>query len=187
MMLYSFIPYIMGMYLLGELVVVYTLFPLPWLQIQLSRQTTRSDASHETSLTHFCPPLRFRNQVPTCDVRETDVSRHNGGTSGAPLKPLRDDSALRTLSSYGGTRGSPIMPRDAVSRTAHVGTVGKNGLMSHCSTSRWCRRWSTGSDWGKTWKRRGCCVSWSASGRGRRASCWLCEDHFYYNRELFFV
>ena len=23
------------------------------------------------------------------------VSRHNGGTSGAPLKPLRDDSALR--------------------------------------------------------------------------------------------
>ena len=22
------------------------------------------------------------------------VSRHNGGTSGAPLKPLRDDSAL---------------------------------------------------------------------------------------------
>ena len=28
----------------------------------------------------------------------------------------------------GGTRGSPIMPRDAVSRTAHVGTVGKNGL-----------------------------------------------------------
>ena len=25
------------------------------------------------------------------------VSRHNGGTSGAPLKPLRDDSALRAL------------------------------------------------------------------------------------------
>ena len=33
--------------------------------------------------------------VPTFAVRETDVSRHNGGTSGAPLKPLRDDSALR--------------------------------------------------------------------------------------------
>ena len=28
----------------------------------------------------------------------------------------------------GGTRGSPIMPRDAVSRTANVGTVGTNGL-----------------------------------------------------------
>ena len=26
------------------------------------------------------------------------VSRHNGGTSGAPLKPLRDDSALRKYS-----------------------------------------------------------------------------------------
>ena len=38
-------------------------------------------------LTHFCPALRFRNQVPTFAVRETDVSR-----------------------------------------TANVGTVGKNGL-----------------------------------------------------------
>ena len=28
--------------------------------------------------------------VPTFAVRETNVSRHNGGTSGAPLKPLRD-------------------------------------------------------------------------------------------------
>ena len=71
------------------------------------------------SLTHFCPPLRFHNQflppVPTFAVRETDVFRHNGGTSGAPIKPLRDDSALRALSSQGfkgGTRGAPIMPRD---------------------------------------------------------------------------
>ena len=40
--------------------------------------------------------------VPTFVVRETDVSRHNGGTSGAPLKPLRDDSALRGLSSLRG-------------------------------------------------------------------------------------
>ena len=24
------------------------------------------------------------------------VTRHNGGTAGAPLKPLRDDSALRS-------------------------------------------------------------------------------------------
>ena len=38
--------------------------------------------------------FNIRNQVPTFAVRETDVSRHNGGTSGAPLKPLRDDSAL---------------------------------------------------------------------------------------------
>ena len=32
--------------------------------------------------------------IPTFAVRETDVSRHNGDTSGAPLKPLRVDSAL---------------------------------------------------------------------------------------------
>ena len=41
----------------------------------------------------------FMPTVPTFAVRETDVSRHYGGTSGAPLKPLRDDSALRALSS----------------------------------------------------------------------------------------
>ena len=29
------------------------------------------------------------------------VSRHDGGTAGAPLKPLRDDSALRILSTLG--------------------------------------------------------------------------------------
>ena len=37
---------------------------------------------------------QFLPTVPTFAIRETDVSRHNGGTSGAPLKPLRDDSAL---------------------------------------------------------------------------------------------
>ena len=35
------------------------------------------------------------------------VSRHNGGTAGALLKPLRDDSALRALSSL---RGAPEVP-----------------------------------------------------------------------------
>ena len=58
----------------------------------------------------------FLPTVQTFAVRETDVSRHNGGTEGAPLKPLRDDSAMRALSSLkclrGGTRGAPIMPRD---------------------------------------------------------------------------
>ena len=39
----------------------------------------------------------FMPTVLTFAVRETDVSRHNGGTSGALLKPLRDDSALRAL------------------------------------------------------------------------------------------
>ena len=47
----------------------------------------------------------FMPTVPTFAVRETDVSRHNGGTSGAPHKSLRDDSALRALSSLRGLRG----------------------------------------------------------------------------------
>ena len=34
------------------------------------------------------------------------VSRHNGGTSGAPLKPLRVDSALKALSTQRGLRGA---------------------------------------------------------------------------------
>ena len=59
----------------------------------------------------------FIPTVPIFAVRETHVSRHNGGTSGAPLKPLRDDSALR----------------------AKVGcenaTVGKNGL-THAVSGR---------------------------------------------------
>ena len=38
------------------------------------------------------------------------VSRHNGGTSGAPLIPLRVDSALRALSSLRGLRGAPEVP-----------------------------------------------------------------------------
>ena len=36
----------------------------------------------------------------------------------------------------GGTRGSPIMPRDAVSQTAHVGTVGTNGLSQDSYTTQ---------------------------------------------------
>ena len=39
--------------------------------------------------------------------------------------------SVRALSSLRGLRGAPevpIMPRDAVSRTANLGTVGKNGL-----------------------------------------------------------
>ena len=48
--------------------------------------------------------------IPTFAVQETDVSRHNGGTSGAPLKPHRDDSALRALSTLRGLRGAPEVP-----------------------------------------------------------------------------
>ena len=37
------------------------------------------------------------------------------------------ESTIDSEGFKGGTRGAPIMPRDAVSRTANVGTVGKNG------------------------------------------------------------
>ena len=52
----------------------------------------------------------FLPTVPTFAVRETDVSRHNGGTSDAPHKPLRNDSALRALSSLRGLRGALEVP-----------------------------------------------------------------------------
>ena len=65
------------------------------------------------------------NEVPTFAVRETASLGIRGDTSGAPLKPLRDDSALRILSSLRGLRGAPEVPplcrETSVSRTANVG------------------------------------------------------------------
>ena len=88
----------------------------------------------------ICTLNSFLPSIPTFAVRETDVSRYNGGASGAPLKPLRDDSALKALSFLRGLRGAPEVPplyrETSVSRTSNVGTVGKNwlqklGLMTH--------------------------------------------------------
>ena len=56
-------------------------------------------------LNPFMPTVAFN----MCCPRDC-VSRHNGGTAGAPLKPLRDDSALRALSSLRGLRGAPAVP-----------------------------------------------------------------------------
>ena len=84
----------------------------------------------------------FMPTVPTFAVRETHVSRHNGGTSGAPLKPLRDDSALRALSSLRGyyyARGALIMSRDAVSRTANVERNGGHKWVNVNSTNNYLR------------------------------------------------
>ena len=87
-------------------------------------------------LTHLCPPLRS-----TFAVRETDVSLHNGGTSGAPLKPLRDDSAQppRALSSLSGLRWAPALPplcretqslgQQMLELSCENATVGTNGLI----------------------------------------------------------
>ena len=62
------------------------------------------------------------------------VSRHNGGTSGAPLKPLRVDSALRAQSSLRGSRGAPEVPplcRETQSLGQQIlnAPVGINGLI----------------------------------------------------------
>ena len=66
------------------------------------------------------------------------VSRHLGGTSGAPLKPLRVDSALRALSTLRGLRGAaegPPLCRETQSLghqmlelSCENATVGTNGL-----------------------------------------------------------
>ena len=58
--------------------------------------------------------LKFNPFMPNgafniCYPRDC-VSRHNGGTSGAPLNPLRVDSALRALSTLRGLRGAPEVP-----------------------------------------------------------------------------
>ena len=82
--------------------------------------------------------------VPTFAVRETDVSRHNGDTSGAPLKPLRDDSALRAVSSLRGLRVAPEVPplcrETLVSRTSNVGTVCKNWLWKRNGGQKWVNK-----------------------------------------------
>ena len=76
----------------------------------------------------FMPTVAFN----ICCPRDC-VSRHNGGTAGAPLKPLRDDSALRALSSLRGLRGTPtVLPlcRETHSLGQQMlnATVGTNGL-----------------------------------------------------------
>ena len=68
------------------------------------------------------------------------VSRHNGGTSGAPLKPLRVDSALRALSSLRGLRGAlevPPLCRETQSLGQQMlnAPVGINGLNTECDWS----------------------------------------------------
>ena len=64
----------------------------------------------QTGCTECCCMCPLSWAVSICSHRSNIccprdcVSRHNGGTSGAPLKPLRDDSALRVLSTLRGLR-----------------------------------------------------------------------------------
>ena len=78
------------------------------------------------------PIGNYSCQFNICCPRDC-VSRHNGGTSGAPLKPLRVDSVLRELSTLRGLRGAPEAPplcRDTQSLGQKMlnATVGINGL-----------------------------------------------------------
>ena len=81
----------------------------------------------------------------TFAVRET---ASNGGTSGAPLKPLRVDSALRALSSPRGLRGAPEVPplcRETQSLGQQMlnAPVGINGLTYvYIETSLYGTNWN---------------------------------------------
>ena len=55
------------------------------------------------------------------------VTRLNGGTAGAPLKPPRVDSALRALSSLRGLRGHPRYPHYAERRSLSDSTCWNGG------------------------------------------------------------
>ena len=65
--------------------------------VALAEQNTRLDQAECDTRAVVINP--FFPTVPTFAVRET-----------APLKPLRDDSALRTLSTLRGLRGAPEVP-----------------------------------------------------------------------------
>ena len=86
----------------------------------------------KTSILNLINPFMPTVAFNICCPRDC-VSRHNGATAGAPLKPLRDDSALRALSSLRGLRGAPAVPplcRETQSLGQQMlnATVGINGL-----------------------------------------------------------
>ena len=100
------------------------LIPLCYIELFAWRRT----AVYENVLCSPPPHQHINPFMPTvafniCCPRDC-VSRHNGGTSGATLKPLRDDSTLIALSPLRGLRGAPEVPplcrETSVSRTANV-------------------------------------------------------------------
>ena len=70
-----------------------------WIFVIQNEITTDQD-----NIYPFVPTVAFSQLSSNICCPRDCVSRHNGGTSGAPLKPLRDDSALRALSSLRGLR-----------------------------------------------------------------------------------
>ena len=67
-------------------------------------ERSEGDSNNASELNPFMLTVAFN----ICCPRDC-VSRHNGGSAGAPLKPLRDDSALRALSTLRGLRGAPLI------------------------------------------------------------------------------
>ena len=86
----------------------------------------------------FLPTVAFSQLSSNMCCSRDRVSRHNGGASGAPLKPLKDDSALRALSTLRGLRGAPEVPplcretqslgQQMLELSCENATVGRNGL-----------------------------------------------------------
>ena len=98
-------------------------------KLKQSGSISRKNGVH--LLNPFMPTVAFN----ICCPRDC-VSRHNGGTAGALLKPLRDDSALRALLFLSGLRGVPAVPplcRETQSLGQQMlnATVGINGLTMH--------------------------------------------------------
>ena len=75
------------------------------------------------------------HKVNICCPRDC-VSRHNGGTSGSPLKP---DSALRALSTLRGLRGAPEVPP----LCRETQSLGQQMLNATCVSQPSCTRVSS--------------------------------------------
>ena len=100
------------------------------------------------------PVGNYSYQFFICCPRDC-VSRHNGGTSGAPLKPLRVDSALKALSTLRGLRGAPEVPpicREAQSLGQQMlnAPFGINGIIPNVPPGVFCaaqQRWNFCREW----------------------------------------
>ena len=81
------------------------------------------------------------NHVLYCLLLEQVAQLHGG-------HEVCSESTIVPEGFKGGTRGAPIMPRDTVSRTANVGTVGMN--MSACLLRRGLRLQRSGGHGSET-------------------------------------
>ena len=71
-----------------------------------------------------------------CVSHTSSVRECNGGTSGAPLKPFRVDSALRALSTLRGLRGAPEVP-PLCRETQSLGIMGERTANVERNVRHW--------------------------------------------------